>query len=287
MSEVDQVGFPFTITTTPAAPMPAEDGVGITQNRTDLFNLYSQYIAGQGATAALFEESLTAGTPYRILAPQHLIEGTQAPLAGAPAYSAGGSLVTGDKYYYWITATDASGETSVSNVTQVVPYNNSQGGHNTPYDTAILNWSASPDATGYNIYRSLTNDSTTAQFVGSSTTTSFSDPGNTPTSQAPPANSYTYNPLNAYFNQAIENFFSHYTAAGSFTMNRDGYTFTGQVDTNYQTEGHTYTVLELTTTSLPGQTFPDLRPVFQQQYEHHRASRRPRGCRTRINRRPP
>src|SRR6185312_6700560 len=99
MSEVDQVGFPFTITTTPAAPMPANEGVGITQNRTDLFSLYSQYIASQGATAALFEQAITAGAPYRILAPQHLIEGTQAPLTGSPTYSAGGSLVIGDTYY--------------------------------------------------------------------------------------------------------------------------------------------------------------------------------------------
>lgn len=262
MSEVDQVGFPFTITTTPAAPMPADEGVGITQNRTDLFNLYNQYIAGQGATAALFEESISAGQPYRILAPQHLIEGTQAPVAGAPTYSAGGSLVTGDTYYYWVTATDASGETSVSNVTLAVPFNDSQNGHNIAMDTVNLSWSASPGATGYNIYRSLTNDSTTGQLVGSSTTTSFTDPGNTPTSQTPPANSYTYNPLNAYFNQALTNFFGHYTANGSFTINRDGYTFTGQVDTNYQTEGHTYTVLELTSTSLPGQTFLIFEPFF-------------------------
>ena len=61
MSEVDQVGFPFTITTTPAAPVPANDGVGITQDRGDLFNLYSQYIAGEGSTASLFEESISAG----------------------------------------------------------------------------------------------------------------------------------------------------------------------------------------------------------------------------------
>ncbi len=262
MSEVDQVGFPFTITTTPAAPTPANDGVGIMQNRGDLFNLYSRYITNQGGTALLFEESITAGQPYRILAPQHLIEGSQAPLAGSPTYAAGGNLVTGDTYYYWITATDATGETSVSNVTLAVPYNNSQDGHNTPYDTVLLTWSASPGATGYNIYRSLTNDPTTGQLVGSSTTTTFTDPGNTPTSQTPPANSYTYNPLNAYFNQALDSFFANYTATGSFTINRDGYSFTGQTNTNYQLDGHTYTVLELSTTSLPGQTFLIFEPYF-------------------------
>ncbi len=48
MSEVDEVGFPFTITTDPAGPIPANDGVGITQMRGDLFNLYSSYIASQG-----------------------------------------------------------------------------------------------------------------------------------------------------------------------------------------------------------------------------------------------
>ena len=64
MSEVDQVGFPFTITTTPAAPIPANDGVGITQHRGDLFNLYSQYIAEPGTRPpSLFEESISAGSP--------------------------------------------------------------------------------------------------------------------------------------------------------------------------------------------------------------------------------
>jgi hypothetical protein len=127
--------------------------------------------------------------------------------------------------------------------------------------TVDLTWSASPGATGYNIYRSQTNDPTTAGLVGSSTTTSYSDTGTTP-GVAPPTNSYTYNALNAYFNPAINSFFSHYTAAGSFTINRDGFTFTGQVDTNYQTEGHTYTVLELTSTSLPSQTFLVFEPYF-------------------------
>ena len=147
-------------------------------------------------------------------------------------------------------------------MTQAVPFNNSQNGHNTAFDTVNLTWSASPAATGYNIYRSLTNDPTTALLVGNSTTTAFTDPGNTPGTQAPPANSYTYNPLNAYFNPALDSFFSHYTAPNSFTINRDGFTFTGQVNTNYQTEGHTYTVLELTTASLPGQTFLIFEPYF-------------------------
>ncbi len=191
-----------------------------------------------------------------------MIEGTQAPLLGSPTYAAGGSLITGDTYYYWVTATDAAGETSVSNVTQAVPFNNSQNGHNTAFDTVNLSWSASPGATGYNIYRSLTNDPTTALLVGSSMTTAFTDPGNALGTQAPPANSYTYNPLNAYFNPALDSFFSHYTAPNSFTINRDGFTFTGQVNTNYQTEGHTYTVLELTSTSLPGQTFLIFDPYF-------------------------
>ena len=70
MSLVDQIGFPFTVTATPAPAAPDENGVGLTQNRGDLFNLYGSYIASLGADAASFQQSLTEGNGYRILAPQ-------------------------------------------------------------------------------------------------------------------------------------------------------------------------------------------------------------------------
>ncbi len=183
------------------------------------------------------------------------------PALNGPQYSTGGSLTIGQNYYYWVTATDATGETAPSGDILAVPFNNSVNGQNVPEQTVDLSWGGSPGATGYNIYRSQTNDPTTATLIGHATGTTFSDPGLPSSTTAPPTSNYTYNPLNSYFNPAIDAFFSHYTAAGSFVIERDGDTFTGQVQ-SVPIDGNTYTALVLTSTSLPGQDFYILEPYF-------------------------
>src|SRR5262249_10956780 len=155
MSEVDQVSVPFTVTTSPAAPAPASGGVGISINRGDLFNNYTTYITGQGAAAKPFLQSFDDGQPYRILSPQDILNGPTAPSGlalGNPQYSQGGTLASGTTYYYWVTATSGKGhETSVSNIVSAVP--------NSPTNTVNLVWDSFESATGYNVYRSTTNDS--------------------------------------------------------------------------------------------------------------------------------
>jgi hypothetical protein len=264
LSEVDQVGFPFTITTDPAAPSPAQDGVGLNLTRSKLFDLYAPFINAHGAAAAPFMQSLTAGNGYRIEAPQDIIDVNQSPTStGVPTYARGGSLAIGTPYYYWITAVSGAGETSVSNVTKGVPYNNSIDGVSYPTQTISVNWYEFAGATGYNVYRSTTNDPTTATKIGSTSgaTTTFTDAGLPPGSVPPPTNSYTFNPLNSYFNTAITNFFNHYLAPNSFSITLPvlGGTFVGQTNTNYQYEGHTYTVLQLTG---PGGEYVIYQPYF-------------------------
>ena len=146
-SSVDQIGFPFTITTNPAAPNPANDGVGISQNRGNVFNLYGEYIASLGASAAEFKQSLTYGNGYRILAPSHLIDGTlgsERPVLHGLVqsdYSKGGKLVIQTPYYYWVTALgSAGGESAAGNSTQAVPFNKSVKGRNVPQRTVHVSW---------------------------------------------------------------------------------------------------------------------------------------------------
>jgi hypothetical protein len=266
LSEIDQVGFPFTITTTPAAAVPANDGVGITPARQTMFDLYTSFITEQGSSAALFQQSLTAGDTFRILAPQNIITGAaSAPKLNPANYLTGGSLTLNTNYYYWITATNASGETGPSNTILAVPYNLSYRSINYPQQTVVLDWGDFADATGYNVYRSIANDPKTGHLIGSTTgsVTTFKDTGLPLQAAVPPTNSYTYNALNSYFNNAIDDFFSHYTAKDSFVIDRDGYTFAGEV-APYKEADQVYDVLTLSTTTGPyaNQEFRIFRPYF-------------------------
>src|SRR5690606_26977673 len=65
-SAVDQVGFPFTITTDPPGANPAQDGVGMTPSREQLFEMYETYIQDKGTEAAGFLAGLTYGNGKRI-----------------------------------------------------------------------------------------------------------------------------------------------------------------------------------------------------------------------------
>jgi len=269
LSQVDQVGFPFTITTTPAAPVPANAGVGMTPTRSELFSLYTDYITSQGQTAYLFQQSLAAGEPYRILAPQNVLtNGSEIPLVNAPSYAQGGSLTIKLPYYYFVTATNATGESAPSAYTQAVPHNLSYRGVNYPQQTVVLTWNNVPDATGYNVYRNLTTDPSTAQYIGSWTPGSlnpFSDNGLPLQAKYPPSNSYTYNALNYYFNPAIDAFFAEYVAPNSFQIERDGYLFQGEVGSwTDPATSYSYQVLNLSPTTGPftSQEFLIFRPYF-------------------------
>jgi hypothetical protein len=262
-SEVDQVGFPFTITTNPAGSPPAQNGVGITPNRQDLFNDFTTYVTAQNASP--FEESLTNGNGYRLLAPQNVVNSVEGqPTLGAPTISAGGSLTIGMTYYYAVTATNASGETMGSNVQNATPYNLSQNGMNFPQQTISFTWQAYPNASGYRLYRSTSPQMSGAVLIGTfnATALSFTDTGVAGTSATIPANNYTFDPLNSYFNSALDQFFTHYQT-NTFSLNRDGYTFTGNTDPSFNINGNNYTVLRLTATSgLTGQEFWIIEPYF-------------------------
>ena len=244
MSEVDQVGFPFTITTTPPANNPADAGVGINVTRSNMFSQYTQFIAAQGNAAAPFQQSLTYGNGYRLLAPQNSFPSPAAPVTKSPSYASGGNLNTHLTYYYWVTAIGSTGgETGVSNMQIAKPYDDPIKGL---HATVNLSWSPFQGAVSYRSIAAPANNPATSTYIGPSSTTTFQDPGDSPQGGAPPNSGYWYNPLSSYFTTQLDNFFTHYVT-NTFNLTRDGYNFTGNT-TTYQG----YTALVLTAPGLAG-----------------------------------
>ena len=189
-------------------------------------------------------------------------------------YLAGGSLVLNQNYNYWVTATNASGETAAGNPMGAVPHMASLPGKRKPValQTVNLTWSAIPGATGYNIYRSTDIHKSDAVLVGSATasaTPNFTDTGVAGTPGTPPSNSYSYYPLNSYFNDDLDAFFTYYET-NTFTTTAKFYgnysTFTGNVSTTYQINGAgpQYTVLSLTSPDYAGEEYLIFKPYFQE-----------------------
>ncbi len=285
ISEIDQLGFTYTVTSSNAAPYPLST-VGTSADRSTFFTRFSNAFTTNNTA---FLESLklgqnSLGDQVRLVAPQTILgtyekNGPNLMSAGAVGTGGNGGLTQGTAYYYLITATSASGETQPSanlayaggisnNTSSVVlnwqPYTGIQigSGQNNPFVAG------SSDTTGYNIYRGvgLPPDNTGAhppalsafQLIGSvsgANTTTFTDPGLTPRNTAPPTNSYGFDPLSTYFTPVINNFFSYYQTH-TFTYIQDPQnpsygptTFAGNVVSivpSWETGGTRYTVLALT-----------------------------------------
>lgn len=241
LSEVDQVGVPFYVTTDPVPPYPAEDGFGITMQRDTLFNNYQTYVAGKanGIFGETYSQGNLGGTQYRIVAPKDLNLGNglvQFPTQ-AVSFSSGGTLTANQEYYWFVTATSANGESTPSDGIGDMTATTGQ--------EATITWEPYVGATGYNIYRATTDDPTAAVLVGQVSgyaTNSFVDTGSQINTNAPPTNGYTFSELNAYYNDAIDAFFDAYTATDSFVLYYagDNVVFVGNTTTY-----NGYTVLQV------------------------------------------
>jgi hypothetical protein len=265
LSEVDQVGVPFYVTTEDSAPpYPGEDGFGITMQRDTLFNNYQTYIADKanGVFGETYSQGNLNGTQWRIVAPKDLNLGnaqvqfpTNAVTFGIP----GGNLVLNQQYYWFVTATSAAGESEpsagVGNMTST-----------SGQQTATITWDPYVGATGYNVYRATSNDPSAAVLVGQPSgyaTISFNDNGGQINSNAPPSNGYTFSALNAYYNDAIDAFFDYYTN-NTFELYYagDNTVFTGGVVPYTDNSGNTYTVLQVSPLSSPSDTYNIYKPFF-------------------------
>jgi hypothetical protein len=270
VSEVDQVGFPFTVNTVGTPPPPPADpvlGVGLLQDRETLFNSFKSYIA-----ALPDEKSRTAfaqcnpdnpNAPYpvntRITAPQD-ITGTflaSAPVATSATPTGTGTAASANiTAYYAVTAVSSNGGESA--ISQFISANITAGSNSTlsivwqPYDYAAgynLYWSGNATTDGSNL---LVAPTLIASTTGAGNT-SYTDanPGNhTVNSTTPPTNNYLYNPLNRYLDAAIKDFFDYYSPSGgnaTFVLDDQSTNtkWTGQV-APVNMNGATYRMLTLT-----------------------------------------
>ncbi|HET7827552.1 MAG TPA: hypothetical protein VFK97_01660, partial [Candidatus Saccharimonadales bacterium] len=111
--------------------------------------------------------------------------------AGTP--TSGGSLTSGQQYFYEISATNVNGESTASSSINKTP--------TSPNLTVPLSWNKVNGATGYKIYRNTTNSFTSGSLllttITNGTTTSYNDTG-TATSAGVPINSTAGNPFAVY-----------------------------------------------------------------------------------------
>ncbi len=92
------------------------------------------------------------------------------------------TMTAGATYYYWVVAKNATGSSPFSSsdygvCAAVVAPTGVTASDGTYYDHVAVNWTASTGATGYDVYRSTTDDPGTATQINSSavTTASYSD----------------------------------------------------------------------------------------------------------------
>jgi hypothetical protein len=119
------------------------DGSGI----IDFFNAAVQTNRGRFMATFLYEP--TGVDPYYLVLAQGLDQPLGAPHLNSATPSTGGALVSGQQYFYEITALDGvGGETTVSNEVTATP----SGGNL----SVTLIWNIVPNAFGYNVYRGTT-----------------------------------------------------------------------------------------------------------------------------------
>ena len=107
-------------------------------------------------------------------------QGTQINPPAAPTVTSstsGGTLPASTSYTYGITALNAQGESTESATTSVTTGSGATNSN-------AISWPAVAGATGYNVYQG-------GEFIGTTTSTSFTDTGINPTSQTPPSTNGT------------------------------------------------------------------------------------------------
>lgn len=288
VSEVDQVGFPFRVTSLGTDPPPPADptlGVGLIQDRDTLFNGFTTYINSLNAAsnAGIFLTGAPGNTdaPFapgtRITAPQDIIgilEGNPpVALSALPSGSTAGPSITA---YYAVTALSTSGgpggiagESMASNVVTGVT--------GTGASALQIVWDKYPYASGYNVYWASSKDGDgnliNPQLIGTTdaTTLSFTDQSpssHTGSDQTPPANNFNYDPLNRYYVPALKDFFDYYRD-NRFELDDQATStrWTGHT-IDQLIGGHTYTMLQLTGgagqwgSQFAGETLNIYLPVF-------------------------
>lgn len=146
-------------------------------------------ISTNSSTTTITPSATTPSSgPYDVSTPANYSNGLLpagaciAPVQAAAVIASGGSLTDSTPYYWVVTATNANGETVVSNQQTLTPASTNQ--------TAHLSWGAVANATGYKVYRSTTSNtygsSSLVTTIGSGSTVTYSDTGSATTTGQPP-----------------------------------------------------------------------------------------------------
>jgi hypothetical protein len=293
-STVNTTGFPLTIVypPNPYAVFPA-NAVGITLSQQQLVTDY-QAAFEQGGIYAAHPEYLQCATyaqqqdpaAQQLVAPQEILAAEANPPSATlhlvPDPSS--SLTPGTYYYYVVTAYSnnvISGSGGVKGETVIASGEWVSTG-NTPAEMkAQVTWGRyyDPNTAGYRVYRWQTTSSSTLPDnntvysllaeVSGATTLSIDDDGTiTPdaskTISVNSSTGYGFNPLSAAYTSAIQDFFSHYSTANSFSIVSNGITWQGNTTTYTPSwgGGATYTVLQLTAQDGSGDIIRFYQPIF-------------------------
>lgn len=253
LSEVDQIGFPISVATTPssAAPFPLSV-VGMAPSREGLTDRYLETFD----TTSPFHELVALGGGYRILAPQTAL-GQQNGQGPAPGHSVtpGTSPFPQDvPFWYLVTAMSDTGETIAGAAAATAISMNG-------FASATLTWppNPSPRTTGYRLYRGQ------GTVEGSESSATPIPPANlsdyelvyegpkltfTDTyvpkinDDTPPLNSYAFDPLSTYYTASLNSFFTHYEShpfeivVPNIGPDKAGTKWQGTVATDYQAVAH-------------------------------------------------
>jgi fibronectin type 3 domain-containing protein len=158
------------VSATPVAPPPPSAPTGLVATAGDAKVMLAWNVS-TGATSYNVKRSTTNGSGYQTVG------------AATTASFTDPGLTNGTTYYYVVTAVDSAGESGPSSQASATPTAPVQP---PPAPTGLtatagnaqvnLAWNASTGATSYHVKRSTTNGNGYAQ-VGTSTITSFNDPG--------------------------------------------------------------------------------------------------------------
>jgi hypothetical protein len=243
ISNVDQVGFTYTVTSEPA-PFPLSQ-VGSTLSQQAIFAAFARTFPSGNPFNECLVFGMAGSKQVRLVAPQDVLQSIQAP--APPSYLAPtGAPGTSDPfaqntYFYLVSESSASGETAPNPAGVFGGFLLDENGN--PAATGIdIGWQSggtpvayvpvNPSATGINIYRAtgpalnagstvpaaptsgyvLLTSMTIADWNAQSGFVFLDDSASSTNTQAPRSSSYGFSALATWFDQPLQAFFLHYGA---------------------------------------------------------------------------
>lgn len=257
ISNVDQVGFTYVVSSADNAPFPLSR-VGSSVAQGTLFaDFASAFPPGNAFNECLVYGRSSSGAQLRVLAPQDVLAAITPPdtpsyVAPTGAPSSTDPFATGHSYFYLVTESSACGQTAPNTASVFGGYLLTTTGQ--PSAAGIdIGWQSSgtpaaytpvnASTTGLNIYRAAVKPLTAGATVPPAPTTGYGlvtgmtiaewnaqtgyvyyDTATSTDTQAPKNSSYGFSALSTWFDQPLQEFFQHYqsTALSLYQFNQGG-----------------------------------------------------------------